>query len=341
MSRRRVNTEGFKKRQMRMNIKTTQRRDLLGTLAEFLNLDIDRLDPEDIKKVASLSERRAAPDIKPSLVVCFLLRPEADYPDAKDRLAKLQQELKADIRSVLKPQPIPQGQFVPWPDISDVGFRLLKLVQKIDKMQLAAGRSLVPIAQLRKDIHPFAMPLEVKGETFAIVETRIDRSAREGLYRVIDGALRAGTFFQLRNCPKCEKFSLATDARGIYCSDRCRIKYNYEARVENGYFKNYMREKRKISKKNSRHNQKSANTAKRSGQNRALENFLKKARGNVNSQINIGHIVKAIGGGNSIQGWKKVNPLILRYKRGEPVRSIWQSLTPQVKKIFAAAEPTG
>lgn len=317
-----------------MNMKRTERRDLLWTLVEFLNLDINRVSPEDIRKVASVNERKAAPDTKPSLVLCFLLRPEADYPDAKERLLMLQEELKADIRSVLKPQPIPRGQFVPWPDISDTGFRLLKLVHKLDKMQLAAGRSLAPLAQLRKDIHTFAIPLEVRGETFAVVETRIDRSARDGLYRVMDGALRAGTFFQLRNCPKCDKFFLATDAREIYCSERCRIKYNYETRVDSGYFKNYMRTKRrKTSERNSRRRQESTNTIKRNEPIQTFENFLKRASGNVASQQSIGRVVKAIGGGGSIQGWKKVNPLTERYKSGESVRRIWKSLTPQMKNL--------
>lgn len=339
---------------MAINMKTGQRRDLLGVLVEFLNLDIHRLDPGDIKKVASVADRRAAPNIKPSIVLCFLLRPEADYLDTQRRLLSLQRELTDDILGVLKPQPIPQGQFVPWSGISDVGFHLVKLVQKINKMQLAAGRALVPRAQLRKDIHPFATPLEVRmprqwrpkvgrrrgmsygrrrKEAFAVVETRIDKSAREGLYRIIDGALRAGTFFQLRHCPGCGTFCLKSDGREDYCSAGCRRSHTYQKRVLSGYFRNKMRESRRR-KTVSTPARKSTNTIKHNKTAQIFERFLKKACGNASSTQSVGHIAKTMGNGDSLRGWKKINPWISRYKRGESPVSIWRGLKPQERDLF-------
>lgn len=183
---------------------------LLGVLAEFLNLDLSKLDIAHVKAPVSVAELRLAPGGRPSLTLCLILRRDVDRRGAKQHLVVLQSELKNDLLAMMD-------------TAKDLYDALNPLVHKIEAMNLLTGRSLMP-ARDASTPSAFRVLIERRKEKVELIETRRDRSAREAFYRILDGALRSKHFFYLKACRQCGCFFMASHLAQGYCSKQCAYK---------------------------------------------------------------------------------------------------------------------
>ena len=86
----------------------------LNILIEFSNLDIDGLNADFIKVIPGVATERNFLSARLGIVLRLILAKELNRRGWKKRLLALQDEIKSDLLSVLKPEPIRPGQFVPW-----------------------------------------------------------------------------------------------------------------------------------------------------------------------------------------------------------------------------------
>lgn len=272
----------------------------LRILRHFLNLDLARVDPKNLLKVSSVQEHRAAPNTKPSLVLCLILAPDARQPW---RLQMLQEVMREDLAKILEPRSIPLGASVPWKDISPAGFWLFSLVQKIDRMQLRSGRRVIPVRDLRRDFHPFAQPLELDTEELAVVESGWGATAEENLYKILDSALRDRSFQSLKQCPTCGCFFIARDPRKRFHTKRCKDDFHNRRRQDEGYFAEKQRDRRRKKKENLLIKKKQVRMMKKKRQLRSAMQLLIDAAGrHTPSAEPIAKAMKALGAGDFPRG---------------------------------------
>jgi hypothetical protein len=150
-----------------------------------------------------------------------------NLPDNPQAAVALQAELRESIFKLLPGADAPEKS-------------LLEVLANIEKKKMGtAYRKILTVEEARKGHEPFSL-IELARRPLALIE---GGNPEENLWRILDRALRSGTFSRAaRYCRQCGMFFAAQDPRDVYCSSRCQ----YERRTQEnpGYFANRMKESR-------------------------------------------------------------------------------------------------
>ncbi len=215
----------------------------IALLAEFLNWDVDSIDPDSFK----------AMDFRHDLLKRWVHQCTTDNHDWRARMHVIQQEIRTDIVSILHPSPLTAEEEVheTW---SPRRTRLWHLLNKLASMKwhvhwrlewddLGRGAKQLTMEGLASWA---ANKFKLGADTFAIKE-EIDGplGLRGEIYGVLRAALKGGEIAKLRTCTNksCGRFFVAKREKGEQCSEKCRNQINNDLRRAAGDFKKYYRQR--------------------------------------------------------------------------------------------------
>jgi hypothetical protein len=169
----------------------------------------------------------------------FLNSDDAPFPKAKE----LRKEILGDILPIISPERKLQRE--------EVQSLLERLLEKINSLNL---RPEWQAARFRPgDPKPvWGGTAKIQGYRWAIIRAAklppgpTDRQMRDVFYMFIAAALETGKLTELRKCEACNKIFAIDDPRRKFCSDKCRIAFNNEHRLQAGYFSDLRKRKRRI-----------------------------------------------------------------------------------------------
>lgn len=302
-------------------------------IARFLNLDIELLVKNGLKRNDPLQ---------------YLFYDHIAQPGFLESSKKIQKEML----ELLIPIVLPEPRHAP-----SVGGYLEMLVARINKVGLKSRWTLefgthkllsyesqsqdpleaikgtekiIPNTALRR-LGPGHRIVGIRGTKWIVTRLFYNTdSLEENLYGILINSLEVGDFSRLRRCEECLQFYVAQDIRQKYCSRECRNTHHTKdtkRRVEN--FR--ARKRHRLRQEEKRNKDKKIIGG--------FTNFLKIAARKSKTHPEIYSVLKTIGGGRTLTGWKITAEWLNQLKEGQSPTQIFNHLSSHIKNqledIFA------